>query len=168
VRVSGLWDRSTRVDHTVNLYVRTTYRTRFTVSTLTAADRIEIQELCARYDWTVDTSDVEGWVALFAADGSFESPMGSATGHDELRSFLQSYLDSGATHSARHATGVHVTEGDGTTARHTGYLTVYETHGDAGVVATGVYTDRLAKVDGEWKLTHRQLSVDPSFSFEEQ
>lgn len=132
---------------------------------LTAADRVEIQELCARYDQTVDDSDVDGWVALFTEEGSFESPMGTATGHDELRTFLQGYLGSGATHSARHATGVHVTEGDGTTARHTGYLTVYETHGDAGVVATGVYTDELRKVDGQWKLAHRQLSVDPSFSF---
>ncbi len=136
--------------------------------TLAASDRIEIQELCARYDQTVDNGDVDGWVSLFTEDGTFESPMGAATGHDELRAFLRGYLDSGATRSARHATGVHVTEGDGTTARHTGYLTVYETHGDAGVVATGVYTDELAKVDGGWKLTHRQLSVDPSFSFEGQ
>lgn len=138
------------------------------MSTLTAADRVDIQELCARYDQAVDTSDVDGWVALFTEDGSFESPMGTATGNDELRSFLQGYLDSGATHAARHATGVHVIEGDGTTARHTGYLTVYQTHDDARVVATGVYTDELAKVDGQWKLTHRQLSVDPSFSFEGQ
>ena len=55
------------------------------MESLTTADRIVMKELSARYDQAVDQRDIEGWVSLFAEDGSFESPMGTATGHDELR-----------------------------------------------------------------------------------
>jgi len=31
-------------------------------------DRLEIQDLYARYSWALDTGDTDGYVALFTAD----------------------------------------------------------------------------------------------------
>ena len=37
---------------------------------LSADDRFGIQDLLARYAWTIDTADIEGCVANFTADGA--------------------------------------------------------------------------------------------------
>ena len=41
---------------------------------LEISDRIEIEELLARYCHRVDHGDAEGWAALFTPDASFEVP----------------------------------------------------------------------------------------------
>jgi uncharacterized protein (TIGR02246 family) len=41
---------------------------------LDVSDRIEIEELLARYCHRVDHGDAEGWAGLFTPDGSFEVP----------------------------------------------------------------------------------------------
>ena len=110
------------------------------------------------------SDDADAWASAFAEDGSFESPMGSASGVDDLRAWIEGYLPN--TRGKRHASACHVVAGDGETARHTGYLTVYETAEAPRIVATGEYTDELVKIDGRWVFTHRRLDVDPSFSFE--
>ena len=49
-----------------------------------------IRELVARYLATFATGDIEGRVALFAPDASFEDPVGTSPmiGHDALRAFF--------------------------------------------------------------------------------
>ena len=49
-----------------------------------------IRELVARYLATFATGDIEGRVALFAPDASFEDPVGTPPmiGHDALRAFF--------------------------------------------------------------------------------
>ena len=40
---------------------------------LTAQDYVEIQMLYAQYNHSIDTGDIEGYVALFTPDGSFNN-----------------------------------------------------------------------------------------------
>jgi hypothetical protein len=59
---------------------------------VSAADRAEIHELLARYAWSLDTADEEGFVACFAPDAElvwdvFETP-GTWRGHAALRRFI--------------------------------------------------------------------------------
>ena len=59
---------------------------------LSAADKIEIQELVARYNRAIDSGDVEGWVDTFVRDGVFEGlVVPTFRGHDELRAFVTAF-----------------------------------------------------------------------------
>jgi hypothetical protein len=49
-------------------------------------DRVEIEELMARYAWTLDTGDFEGYVACFTPDGWLEHwPQGRCEGREGLK-----------------------------------------------------------------------------------
>ncbi len=63
------------------------------MSTLSAADKIEIHEVLARYAWSLDTGDEQDFIACFTADAelvweSFE-PAGHWQGHAALRRFIR-------------------------------------------------------------------------------
>jgi len=49
-------------------------------------DRIEIEELMARYSWALDTGDFEGYAACFTEDGWLEHwPQGRCVGREGLK-----------------------------------------------------------------------------------
>ena len=49
-------------------------------------DRVEIEELMARYAWALDTGDFEGYAACFTADGWLEHwPQGRCEGREGLK-----------------------------------------------------------------------------------
>src|SRR5262245_46079215 len=52
---------------------------------LTAQDYADIQQLYARYNWAIDAGDVEGYVALYTSDGSFNT----FNGAEGLRTFMK-------------------------------------------------------------------------------
>ncbi len=55
------------------------------------ADRVEIEELMARYAWALDTGDFEGYAACFAEDGWLEHwPQGRCHGREGLRRATES------------------------------------------------------------------------------
>jgi hypothetical protein len=57
---------------------------------LPAEDRLDIQELFARYAWALNTGDVDGVLACFAREGSLEhQPQGVFRGHDRIRVLLE-------------------------------------------------------------------------------
>ena len=59
---------------------------------LPASDKIEIQELVARYNRAIDSGDVEGWVDTFLPDGVFEGlVVPTFRGHTELRAFATAF-----------------------------------------------------------------------------
>ena len=47
---------------------------------LTAQDFVEIQQLYAKYNWTLDAGDAEGYASTFTADGVFNNNVG----HDAI------------------------------------------------------------------------------------
>jgi hypothetical protein len=53
-------------------------------------DRLELQDLIARYAWALDTGDVEGYVDCFFEDGWIEhDPPGLCRGRDEIRKLTE-------------------------------------------------------------------------------
>jgi hypothetical protein len=58
---------------------------------LTAEDRLEIQELYARYAWGIDLADEELALSTFVADGWFDHLwQGRVQGHEAIRANLRS------------------------------------------------------------------------------
>src|SRR5687768_16683101 len=56
---------------------------------LSAEDRLDIQDLFARYTWALDTGDAEGVLACFAQGGYIEHPpQGRCEGRDGILTLL--------------------------------------------------------------------------------
>src|SRR3979409_2796047 len=52
---------------------------------LTSDDLVEIQQLYAKYNWTLDSGDAEGYASTFTPDGVFNNNVG----HDAIVKFAQ-------------------------------------------------------------------------------
>ncbi len=128
---------------------------------LSAQDAFEIMDLAARYNHAIDRKDLDAWLTTWTPDGVFEGGLGSYTGTEALRTFLLGFFPTAK--GRHHATLNYAVSGDGDHATMTCYLIILQVEGTAGLAATGIYTDRLQKVDGTWKFTYRKLDVDPTW-----
>src|SRR5262245_46287999 len=54
---------------------------------LTSDDLVEIQQLYARYNWTLDAGDSQGYAATFTPDGVFNTNVG----HDAIVKFADTF-----------------------------------------------------------------------------
>ena len=127
----------------------------------------EIRQLLGRYNLAIDLGDAAGWAATFAPEGVFRCtgvpeghPLGGeVTGVDALMAYAEtSYRVTKGR--ARHWNANMVIEGDGETATMRCYL--LNVTAGAGKLAgtTGIYEDRLRKVDGAWRFVERHIAVD--------
>ena len=128
---------------------------------LSTEDKLDILDLCARYNHAFDSADPEAWAATFTEDGAF----GSHKGTEELRAFVPRRWEQARADGVRvcrHWNTSHVIEGDGDTARHSCYGLVLVIRGDdvPTISLTGVYHDTLKKVNGEWKFVDRKFIPD--------
>ena len=111
----------------------------------TPEDHVAISALIARYCLTLDLDDVEGWIALFTHDATYEVYGRSFDGHDGLRKML-----SGAP-GGLHLGGPPVIEMvDRDHARTTRNLMFVE-RGD-GESRSAVYTDELRRTADGWRI----------------
>ena len=111
----------------------------------TPDDHVAISDLIARYCLTLDLDDVEGWVALFTPDATYQVYGRSFDGHDGLRKML-----SGAP-GGLHLGGPPVIEMvDHDSARTTRNLLFIE-RGD-GVSRSAVYNDELHRTGEGWRI----------------
>jgi hypothetical protein len=122
------------------------------------AEKLAIQELCARYCLTIDAQDAAGWAGCFAPDGAFEYDGWVIRGRPAL-------TDYAAVHDrflrCRHMTFNHFYEVMG--HRAVGFCTTVVTQATQGgykILGQGMYEDQLVKVDGTWHLAHRTLRPD--------
>lgn len=128
-------------------------------STLTAEDRLEIQELYARYAQAYDLADgtPEAWAATFTAAGV----MGNSRGRAQLIEHWK------ATHAApnrpvtRHWTNHLVLTPTSDGARAKCYLTLFNFSATPPTMMfSGVYDDVLVKTAEGWKFKERVLRGD--------
>ena len=111
----------------------------------TPEDHVAISDLMARYCLALDLDDVEGWVALFTSDATYEVYGRSFDGHVGLRKML-----SGAP-GGLHLGGPPVIEMvDRDHARTTRNLLFIE-RGD-GMSRSAVYTDELRRTTDGWRI----------------
>jgi SnoaL-like domain len=122
-------------------------------------DHVAISQLLAQYCLALDLDDVDGWVALFTPDGSYEVYGHSFTGHDGLRKMLDG-ADTGL-----HMGGPAVIEmlgPDRASVLQNG-LFIDRAGGPSRSV---VYTDELQRTDAGWRFAKRrcQFMVPDGFA----
>ncbi len=115
----------------------------------TPEDHVAISDLMARYCLTLDLDDVEGLVALFTPDATYEVYGRAFCGHDGLRKMLL-----GAP-GGLHLGGPPVIDMlDAGHARTTRNLLFVERR--TGVTRSAVYTDELQRTEAGWRITATQ------------
>ena len=136
--------------------------------TLTAQDRLEIQDLCARYYLTTDDQDVDGFMACWADHDEvrFESVFGTYVGRAALRAFEDEHVHRGMAIGKRHLVGNISIRPDqaADAALVTSTLLVLEVVDIPHLVATAIYRDsRVVRTSAGWRFVFRHMDVDPGF-----
>jgi hypothetical protein len=122
---------------------------------LTTQDYIDIQQLYARYNHTIDRRDPEGWAGTFVADGVFNN----ITGHDALVGFIKERQGDGG-HRRHWNTNLLIT-GTPEGASASVYLLLYDTSvTPPGIVTSGRYEDTLVKTSQGWRFKKRTTQID--------
>jgi hypothetical protein len=141
---------------------------------LSTDDIIAIQQLNARYVVAIDDlvpSSTAVWADTFVPDGSFtlRDSAGNiqvhAEGTAQLKAQCALFPDRANT---RHWVTNLLIEPDGDGARATSYVISLRTKpappAVAAIALTGVYRDKLRKLNGSWKITTRDLTLDAGSS----
>lgn len=124
-------------------------------SALTPQDYVDIQQLYARYNWTIDAGDVEGYVALYTPDGTFNT----FNGADGLRTFMRNRQ--GGTRRHWNSNLVITASPEGAAGRV--YLMLVDVGTKPPSIATAArYDDRLVKTPQGWRFKQRRTTPDPA------
>jgi len=127
---------------------------------LSADDRLDIQELMARYSRAIDFGRWDELPTFFTDDCTldFGSVMGSHTGKDAVRAFGNMLASIGLT--MRHYVTNCMIEGDGARATATTYVLAFTGSIGSLTPTTGRYEDELHKVGGKWLLHVRRGFIE--------
>jgi uncharacterized protein (TIGR02246 family) len=126
---------------------------------LTVEDRMDIQDLLARYNHAIDGGDAETWAATFTPDGTFTSGSNAFQGREQLTAFAKSFAERMA--GTRHWVNNVVIDGEGDRATLRCYLHLLRVgDGAAQTVSTARYQDELRRVDGAWRFAARTVIRD--------
>ena len=124
-------------------------------------------KLQRQYGVFADRGDIEGFVGLFAPDGSVEVPEHPAfVGHEAIRASIQALAATGVT--MRHVLTNNVVDViDAKTAEGVSYLVVYNSTGPLDARGTrpveppatvGEYRDRFRRTPEGWRFQSRVLT----------
>lgn len=124
--------------------------------TLTAQDFVEIQQLYAKYNWTLDAGDSEGYASTFTADGAFNTNVG----HDAIVKFADTFHAGLGAHVRHWNTNLMITpSADGATGQV--YLVLVDFATKPPTIATSAsYSDQLVKTPQGWRFKKRQTKGD--------
>jgi len=135
------------------------------------ADRAEEQEqikgLMWQYARALDTADADAYASLYTEDGQFGVGENATKGREALRNMIASFGagrggDNPAPQLYHMTADTWIEFIDDTHANHHSYwLTMAAASGDspARVVAVGVGMDELVKVNGQWLIKVRNVTV---------
>jgi ketosteroid isomerase-like protein len=130
---------------------------------LSAEDRLDIQDLIARYAWALDTADEAGFVDCFAKDGElvwevFETPA-AWRGHEALARFIAFFRSRPESAGRQHHVSNIVLEPSDEGAVGRCYVAVALRQGDGPhrLNVMGWYEDRYVCEDGRWKIAQRVI-----------
>lgn len=125
---------------------------------LSSEDRLEIQELYARYNHAIDSGNGDAWAATFTPDGTFKSGPADFAGTDALAKFGASLVE---RMKPRHWTNNLVIDEAPDGAKGSCYLLLYNLGGEKPAIATsGIYRDELKKTADGWRFTARTVHPD--------
>ena len=122
---------------------------------ITVADRLEILDLCARYNYFTDTGEAQEVARLFTPDGVFDGPPGRFEGFDAIVAFNENIYQ--ALAGSMHFTDNHLFEMRGASIRHRCYLALNIPSKDGVKSTLMMYDDEVVKIEGEWKFRARTV-----------
>jgi 3-phenylpropionate/cinnamic acid dioxygenase small subunit len=136
----------------------------------TYEDRVAVEDVMARYVWTVDSLDADGYVAVFTADAVIDSNGNISRGHDEIRKIVTSLIQRRDDNKAKglppsnlyHViSNVRITFPKPGEALHQSYWQTVRRDKDGKMTAAamGRSEDRLVKRNGKWLIQSRTLTV---------
>lgn len=134
---------------------------------LTADDKIEIQELVARYHKAIDSRSPEEWAETFTETGVFESMrVGTHRGRAELLRFAQEFWDGDECapwRGGQHWVANMIIEGDRRRARMFCYHMMFMPRSADAVesVIMAAYDDDVELVDGRWRFACKRVKPWP-------
>ena len=128
---------------------------------LTLADKIEINELIARYNVAIDDGDADGWARTFAPDGVFDGIVGRFEGRDEIAAFARRYSSDpqyADFRACQHWVNNILIDGHGDEATlRADHQMVKPTEDGGRILLVARYDDSLRRVDGEWLFASRRV-----------
>ena len=135
------------------------------------ADRLAIAEQVARYSYTADAKDLEGFISLFTPDAFWKSiPPGKTEpgiylkSREEIRAFSADlHKKNLGMRTGHHQSGLLFTELTKDTAKTQNMILVTQQRADEGaprVNASGIYYDTWRKTAQGWLIESRTLRMD--------
>ena len=136
----------------------------------TYEDRIAVEDVMARYVWSVDSLDADGYVAVFTPDAVIDSNGSVSKGHDEIRRIVTGLIQRRDANKAKGlpagnlyhvVSNVRITFPTPGEALHQSYWQTVRRDQDGKMTAAamGRSEDRLVKRDGKWLIRFRKLTV---------
>jgi uncharacterized protein (TIGR02246 family) len=136
----------------------------------TYEDRTAIEDVMARYVWTVDSLDADGYVAVFTDDAVIDSNGSISKGHAEIRKIVTGLIERRDANRAKGVptanlyhmiSNVRITFPKPGEALHQSYWQTVRRDKDGNMVAAamGRSEDRLVKRNGKWLIQFRKLTV---------
>lgn len=132
-------------------------------------DMLAIQQVIARYSYTFDVGDANGWANLFTEDGVWEDynakPSYAVKGHAELREFaaMRYRQKTPGLVYFHHQSGVLFDELTENTAktRVMVIITIHKPPDPPHIIITAIYTDKWIKTSKGWLFKHRVIRPEP-------
>jgi hypothetical protein len=123
---------------------------------LTSDDLVEIQQLYARYNWTLDAGDAEGYASTFTPDGVFNNN----AGHDAIVKFANTFHAGLGAHVHHWNTNLMIQPtADGASGQV--YLVLVDFANKPATIATSAtYSDELVKTSQGWRFKKRTTKGD--------
>jgi len=136
----------------------------------THEDRIAVEDVMARYVWTVDSLDADGYVAVFTEDAVIDSNGSISKGHAEIRKIVTGLMQRRDENKAKGVptanlyhviSNVRITFPKPGEALHQSYWQTVRRDKDGRMIAAamGRSEDHLVKRNGKWLIQFRKLTV---------
>jgi uncharacterized protein (TIGR02246 family) len=133
-------------------------------------DRIAVEDVMARYVWTVDSLDADGYVAVFTEDAVIDSNGAISKGRDEIRKIVTGLIQRRDDNKAKGVptanlyhviSNVRITFPKPGEALHRSYWQTVRRDKDGRMIAAamGRSEDHLVKRNGHWLIQFRKLTV---------
>jgi hypothetical protein len=125
-------------------------------ATLTAQDFVDIQQLYAKYNWSLDSGDAEGYASTFTPDGVFNNNVG----HDAIVKFADTFHAGLGSHVRHWNTNLMILP-TATGASGQVYLVLVDfAVKPATIVTSASYSDELVKTAQGWRFKKRATKGD--------
>ena len=132
-------------------------------------DRVEIAEVMAKYIWTVDSLDADGYVSVFTDDAVIDSNGMLIKGHDEIRKVVTGQIEGNEDKKAKGLPPVRLYHnvfnarisftGKDEALYQSYWQTLRRKDNQMVIGGMGRSEDHLVRIHGQWLIKFRKLTV---------